>query len=188
MNTTFTEEKYKIADLIDAIYLTNYDSWLSILWAMKSEGFTEEQAKQISKKAPNYTEEGLMNAWNKPKQEITITQGTLNHYAKLINREEYYKIQEESNQVVMNKKYFNSIKSKNEMTEELKNKVADYDNKNKTCQKQIDKELKQFKTECKKSSILKNHILKNSILKLCHHHRSLVLPMMKSQYGKKGKC
>ena len=70
-------------------------------------------------------------------------------WAKECNQEEYYNIQEESNQEVLNKKYFNSIKSKHEMTEELKNKVADYDNKNKTCQKQIDKEVKQFKTECK---------------------------------------
>ena len=94
MKTNFTEEKYKIADLIDVKYLTNYDSWLSILWAMKSEGFKEEQAKQISQKASNYTEEGFMNGWNKPKEEITITQGTLNHYAKSSNLEEYYKIQD----------------------------------------------------------------------------------------------
>ena len=94
MKTTFTEEKYKIADLIDVKYLTSYDSWLSILWAMKSEGFTEEQAKQISEKAQNYTEDGFINAWNKPKQEITISQGTLNHYAKLSNQEEYFKIQD----------------------------------------------------------------------------------------------
>ena len=91
MKTTFTEEKYKIADLIDIKYLTSYDSWLSILWAMKSEGFTEVQAKQISEKAQNYTEDGFINTWNKPKQEITTSQGTLNHYAKLSNPEEYFK-------------------------------------------------------------------------------------------------
>ena len=94
MKTTFTEEKYKIADLIDVKYLTSYDIWLSILWAMKCEGFTEEQAKQISEKAKNYTEDGFINTWNKPKQEITISQGTLNHYAKLSNPEEYFKIQD----------------------------------------------------------------------------------------------
>jgi len=61
---------------------------------MKSEGFNEEQAKQISQKANNYTDEGFMNTWNKNKGEITITQGTLNLYAKLSNAEEYYKIQD----------------------------------------------------------------------------------------------
>lgn len=93
-NNKNNNTNYRIVDLIDVKYLTDYDSWLAIMWAMKYEGYSEEEARTISQKASNYTDEGFMNVWNKPKEEITISQGTLNYYAKLSNQEEYYKLQD----------------------------------------------------------------------------------------------
>lgn len=93
---------YGIVDIIDVKYLTNYDTWLRILFAMKFEGYSEEEARIISKKAENYSEEGFINVWNKPKDEITISQGTINYYAKLSNQEEYYKLQDYGIQNIFN--------------------------------------------------------------------------------------
>lgn len=102
---------YKIVELIDVTYLTKYDTWLAIMFGMKFEGYTEEEARTISKKAPNYSDEGFTNVWNKPQDEIIISQGTLNYYAKLSNQEEYYKLVQDTE---IAEKDYESVKQKME--------------------------------------------------------------------------
>lgn len=81
-----------IIELIDVKYIDDYDTWKRIVWAMKNENYTEEEAQSISKKSQKYDEEGFSNVWDKSPSTISVTQGTLNYYAKLSNEKMYYEI------------------------------------------------------------------------------------------------
>ena len=81
-----------IVELIDIQYLDDYSSWIKIVWAMKNENYTEEEAKSISKKSQKYDDDGFYNVWDKSPSTISLTQGTLNYYAKLSNEKMYYEI------------------------------------------------------------------------------------------------
>ena len=144
-----TENKYKILDLIDIKYLDDFENWRNIVWSMKKENYSKEDAIQLSKKSNKYDEKGFNNVWENSPSNILFSQGTLNYFSKLSNQEEYFKLveQEEKNnkKEILNKIYFNSIKSNIEMDEELKRNIVDYENKNKTIQKKIDTQKKQFK-------------------------------------------
>ena len=59
---------------------------------MKNEKYTEEEAKSISKKSQKYDDEGFSKVWDKAPSTISLTQGTLNYYAKLSNEKMYYQI------------------------------------------------------------------------------------------------
>jgi hypothetical protein len=97
-NKEKTEKDIKILNLIDVKYLDNFEDWKKIMWAMKKENYPKETAKQISKKSNSYTDEGFDNIWDKAPSNITVTQGTLNHYAKLSNEVEYLKLGNENNE------------------------------------------------------------------------------------------
>lgn len=81
-----------IIELIDIKYIDDYDTWKRIMWAMKNENYTEEEAQSISKKSNKYDEEGFSKIWDKSPSTISLTQGTLNYYAKLSNEKMYYEI------------------------------------------------------------------------------------------------
>ena len=81
-----------IVDLIDVKYLNDFDVWLRIVWAMKSNGYTEDKIREISMKSPEYTDDGFNNAFNKAPSNITITAATLNYYAKMSNQKMYYEL------------------------------------------------------------------------------------------------
>jgi hypothetical protein len=81
-----------ITDLIDVKYIDDFDTWLRIVWAMKQEGYSEEAIKKLSKKSASYSDEGFKNAFDKSPSNITVSQGTLNYYAKLSNKSLYYEI------------------------------------------------------------------------------------------------
>ena len=82
-----------IVDIIAISYLDDRDDWIKIMCAMKKCGFSEEQARQLSMKSDRFTEEGFMSTWNSYSVEnITATEGTLRHYAKLSNNDLYYKM------------------------------------------------------------------------------------------------
>jgi len=84
--------KAKIVDLIDIKYNDDYNHWLRIMWAMKREGYTREFAVNFSKKSARYTDEGMVNAWDYAPEPITLSQGTINHYAKLSDEDAYNSI------------------------------------------------------------------------------------------------
>lgn len=79
-----------LIDLIDVKYIDDFDSWLRIVWAMKNEGYTENEIRTLSKKSSKYSDEGFKNAFDKAPANITISQGTLNYYAKASNKQAYY--------------------------------------------------------------------------------------------------
>jgi len=87
-----TDIQTNITDLIAVKYIDDFDSWLLIVWAMKNEGFSEESIRDLSRKSSQYSDEGFTNTFDKSPSNITISQGTLNHYAKLSNKTEYYEL------------------------------------------------------------------------------------------------
>ncbi len=86
----------KLCDLISVEYLADFKSWRKIMWALKKEGVEEEFASMISEKADNYTDEGFNNIWNKVPDDNKMSAGTIHHYAKLSNSDEYFKIMDYS--------------------------------------------------------------------------------------------
>ena len=82
-----------IVNIIAISYLDDRDAWIKIICAMKKCGFTEEQARQTSMKSDRFTEDGFIALWNSYSIEnITASEGTLRHYAKLSNNDLYYKM------------------------------------------------------------------------------------------------
>ena len=81
-----------IVNIIAIPYLDDRDAWIIIMCAMKKCGFTEEQARQMSMKSERFTEDGFIAMWNSYSIEnITASEGTLRHCAKLSNNDLYYK-------------------------------------------------------------------------------------------------
>jgi len=97
-NTTTQESSninviQSIVDIIDIQYLDDRDSWIKIMCSMKKCGFTEEQARKLSMKSDRFTEDGFITTWNSYSIEnITSTEGTLRHYAKISNLDLYNKM------------------------------------------------------------------------------------------------
>jgi phage/plasmid-associated DNA primase len=70
-------------------YLTDRDTWMKIVWAMRAEGFTKEFAIEMSKKAEKkYSDEGFDNVWNY-NGSGSVSMGTLRYYARLSDPEGY---------------------------------------------------------------------------------------------------
>ena len=90
-NTTQKEEL--ILDMIHTKYISSYDSWLKIMWAMRSDDeVSEVLAKRISKKADNYNDESFKKIWNDTKYGKEISKKTYYYYAKKSNEKQFYKI------------------------------------------------------------------------------------------------
>ncbi len=89
-------DKMKFVELIDDKYLSNREDWLKIVFAMKRECFTEQEALRISNKASKcepLTSEAWDATWNSEDSRTTgVSMGTLKHYAKLSNPTEYAKL------------------------------------------------------------------------------------------------
>lgn len=80
----------EIIELISLDFLQNYESWSRIIWACKNCGINEEFARNISKKASNYSDDGFDNVWTSTY--TSLTEGTIRHYARLSNEVEYKKL------------------------------------------------------------------------------------------------
>ncbi len=82
---------HPLLDMIDVKYLDNYDDWLKIIWAIKTE-FTKykEVAIFYSRKArPDVTAEEVCEKLDECSTIGNLTMGTIRHYAKLSNPEAY---------------------------------------------------------------------------------------------------
>jgi phage/plasmid-associated DNA primase len=74
-------------------YCDNRDDWLKVVYAMKKCGFTEEEAREWSKKSERYTEGGFDSAWEQYSIDfITVGEGSIRYYAKKSNPTEYHKM------------------------------------------------------------------------------------------------
>ena len=83
----------KIVELISPEYLNNREDWLKIVFAMKREGFSQEDALRISNKATDcrsLTDSAWNETWNSEDNRDTgVSMGTLKYYAKLSQPLEY---------------------------------------------------------------------------------------------------
>ena len=94
------EEKIKenkselILDTIHPKYIKEYDSWLKIMWAMRSDpDVTEEYAMKISKKGEDkFDEDFFIKTYRDNKYGKEITKKTYYYYAKLSNPTKFYNI------------------------------------------------------------------------------------------------
>ncbi len=86
------EKDTKILDLISVEYLDDFDSWKKIMWGMKREGFMKEIGRKYSMKSNAFDEGAFNNVWDKSPASISITQGTINYYARISNPVEYEKL------------------------------------------------------------------------------------------------
>lgn len=84
---------YKLINMVSQEYCDDRSDWLKIVYAMKKCGVGEEFARDWSKKSDRYAEDGFTNAWEQySAEQITATEGTIRHYAKKSNPEEYAKL------------------------------------------------------------------------------------------------
>jgi len=81
----------KLCDIISIEYLTDFDHWRKIIWALHKEDISEEFARQISKKADNYEDGAFNNIWKVPNNN-KLSAGTIHYYAKLSNIDKYFQI------------------------------------------------------------------------------------------------
>jgi len=89
---TNNKKDENILDLIDVKYWDDYESWKRLVWAMNNEGYSEETARKYSMKSSKYDDDGFTHFWEKPPFQNDLTQGTINYYAKLSDKDKYYDI------------------------------------------------------------------------------------------------
>ena len=92
--TVKDDEETLIVAIINNIsdkYLTEYSDWIKIVWAMRKVGLNKEFAIKISKKAPNYSDEGFDRVWNSKKCD-TVGIGTLKWYSRKSDEFKHFEI------------------------------------------------------------------------------------------------
>jgi hypothetical protein len=128
---------------------------------MKNEGYSEETARKYSMKSSKYDDDGFTHFWEKPPIQNDLTQGTINYYAKLSDKDKYYDIVTNYTDTTDNESIstlgtsdnndkfdihkFVSIQSKLHKEKLEKNKdLSDYSN---TKKKEIKEKMKQLEGE-----------------------------------------
>ncbi len=100
---TKTEEKNtELLDMISIQYWDDFNIWKKLMWAMKNEGYMKAVARKYSMLSASFDEAGFNKVWDKSPSSITVTQGTINHYAKESNESKYCEY--------INKQIFNNKK------------------------------------------------------------------------------
>lgn len=112
-NTVIKTEE-KDTELLDIISIDCWDDfhiWKKLIWAMKNEGYTKEVARKYSMKSVSkFDEEGFNNIWDKSPSSISLTQGTINHYARESDESKY--CQYINKQIFNNKRKLDFIENK----------------------------------------------------------------------------
>lgn len=101
----YYNELMEKGDLIDMKYIDSYEDWTKIIWSLKSDSNkNKEIALYLTKKSSKYKDEEYFNKiWNfYKKEELTLTLGTFNYYAKISDVEGYMRIKTKYNSKVIN--------------------------------------------------------------------------------------
>ena len=142
------DKSCQLLDLIDIKYWDDFESWKRIVWAMKEEEYSMEVAKEFSQKSSNYDIDGFSNIWNKSPSNITISQGTINYYAKISDENKYYKIARSHKMTdddVMDINKFYEIQSEMVMADSLI--PNNFNDLNKSKQQEINEQVAEFENE-----------------------------------------
>jgi len=105
INSVINEDEYKNelrekANIIDIMYINSYNDWIKIIWSLKSDNENNiDLGLYLTKKSSKFKDdEYFYNIWKYYKrEELTITIGTFNYYAKISNPDEYLKIKAKYN-------------------------------------------------------------------------------------------
>lgn len=88
-----TSKTFRYADIIALKYLDEYESWLKIMWSLKSEG-EKAVAHYISQKSDKFRESEFNRRWDGI-EPTSITLGTLYYFAKISDKKAYRSLQHE---------------------------------------------------------------------------------------------
>ena len=87
---TKTEEKdTELLDMISIDCWDDFNIWKKLLWAMKNEGYMKSMGRKYSMLSASFDEDAFNSVWDKSPSSITLTQGTINYYAKQSNESKY---------------------------------------------------------------------------------------------------
>ena len=90
-NTEVIDDDDELLDMVSVETWDDYHSWKKLVWVMKDNNYSRELAIKYSRKSDKYDREGFDNIWDNAPDKITLTQGTINYYAKKGNPIAYEK-------------------------------------------------------------------------------------------------
>ena len=79
----------ELLDMISVEYWDDFKDWSKIMWAMKNEEYMKATARKYSMLSASFDEEGFNNIWDNAPSTISISQGTINYYARISNESKY---------------------------------------------------------------------------------------------------
>jgi len=140
---TDTAHLEKIVELIETEpYLDDRMSWMQIVTACKASGLSEAFTRKISQKSDRYTDAGFDGLWFQYDREgCTATEGTIHHYAKKSNPDEYNKLVVEPTLCPVK---FSKITTSMKETDEIKKMKEDIDDVKAEKKKKLMKVIKEF--------------------------------------------
>jgi len=89
--TEVIDDDDELLDMVSVETWDDYHSWKKLVWVMKDNNYSRELAIKYSRKSDKYDKEGFDNIWDNAPENITLTQGTINYYAKKGNPIAYEK-------------------------------------------------------------------------------------------------
>jgi phage/plasmid-associated DNA primase len=104
------DEDDELLDMVSVETWDDYHSWKKLVWVMKDNNYSRELAIKYSRKSDKYDKEGFDNIWDNAPDNITLTQGTINYYAKKGNPIAYEKYIH--NKILENKTKIEFVKNK----------------------------------------------------------------------------
>ena len=104
------EEDEELLKMINTESWDDFHSWTRLVWSMKNEKFSREITIKYSRKSDKYDKEGFDSVWDNPPNNITVSQGTINYYAKKGNPIAYGKYIH--SKILSNKKTIEFVKSR----------------------------------------------------------------------------
>jgi len=85
------DEDEQLLEMIDIESWDDFHSWKKLVWAMKNENYSKEITMKFSRRSDKYDKEGFDSVWDNAPNNIELSQGTINYYAKKGNCKEYEK-------------------------------------------------------------------------------------------------
>ena len=164
-----------LVGLIDVKYCDDRNDWLKMVCAMKKCKFTEQETKEWSMKSDRFTEEGFTTLWNSYQESnLTSTEGTIRHYAKLSNPTEYAKLSNSTPEDSMNIQTLIELTSSLEIPESTQEELDAIEKYNAKEKKKRELELKEKKTECSWLKFKQEMTMKSDYFE--HYHAKIIQP------------
>ena len=164
-----------LVGLIDVKYCDDRNDWLKLVCAMKKCKFTVQETKEWSMKSDRFTEEGFTTLWESYQESnLTSTEGTIRHYAKLSNPTEYAKLSNTTPEDSMNIQTLIKLTSSLVVPESTQEELETLEKYNAKEKKKLEHELKEKKTECSWLKFKQEMTMKSNYFE--HYHAKIIQP------------